>query len=263
MADLMITRRGTTTTSGGGTEGLNYTVVGGTTQPDNPTENTVWISTDQAITEHVISAKEPTAPADGMVWIQTVAISSAGFSVLATPEVMVYPIMAKQYSAGAWVKRTMEVYLDGAWVSPFDGRFYVGGQMFAAAIDILVPDNAVITDGEDDITMSTVANKESQVSRVFGAVPLDDISTLRMTGYFSDKTSGAHYADLFVATSLHAKPDDNAASVRHTVSSNSTSSFTVELDVSALTGLYYVYAGTSSGAWAYKRTFHLTELVSY
>ena len=263
MADLMITRRGTTTTSGGDTEGLNYTVVGGTTQPGNPIENTVWISTDQAITGHAIGAREPDAPVDGMVWIQTVAFSSAALSVLQDPAVTVYPIMAKQYSAGAWVKRTMEVYLDGVWVPPFDGRFYLNGESFVPTVDQRDPSNAVITENADRLTLSTVASNVSQVFRVFGPVPLDDLRTLSMTGYFSDGVNGSHYADLFINPTRGATTSSNTAAVQHNVSSSTTKAFTVTLDVSAFTGLFYVYAGTSAGSWNLKRTFNLTELEGY
>ena len=53
--------------SGGG--GLNFKVVGGTTQPTNPTENTIWVNTSVSITDWVFSATEPTTPVEGMVWI--------------------------------------------------------------------------------------------------------------------------------------------------------------------------------------------------
>ena len=35
---------------GGGFVGLNFEIVGGTTQPSNPKENTIWVNTDQEIT---------------------------------------------------------------------------------------------------------------------------------------------------------------------------------------------------------------------
>lgn len=47
-------------TGGGGTgAGLNFKVVGGTTQPSNPSENTIWVNTDKEITGWIFSAKNP------------------------------------------------------------------------------------------------------------------------------------------------------------------------------------------------------------
>lgn len=37
-------------------DGLNFEVVGGTTQPANPKENTIWINTDVEITRWYFSA---------------------------------------------------------------------------------------------------------------------------------------------------------------------------------------------------------------
>ena len=53
MGEAFITRRG------GGPAGLNFEVVGGTTQPKNPKENTIWINTAQEITRWDFSAEHP------------------------------------------------------------------------------------------------------------------------------------------------------------------------------------------------------------
>ena len=41
------------TNARGGGGGLNLKVVGGTTQPTNPRENTIWVNTTTAITGYV------------------------------------------------------------------------------------------------------------------------------------------------------------------------------------------------------------------
>ena len=61
MADCFITRRG-----GGGIAGLNFKVVGGTTQPTNPKENTIWVNTNTDITSWVFSAGQPESPTEGL-----------------------------------------------------------------------------------------------------------------------------------------------------------------------------------------------------
>jgi hypothetical protein len=69
------------TNTGGGGGGLNYTVVGGTSAPSNPKENTIWVNTSTAITSHVFSATQPTGSA-GMVWIQIGVESGVEFNAL-------------------------------------------------------------------------------------------------------------------------------------------------------------------------------------
>lgn len=46
---------------GGAGAGLNFKIVGGTTEPANPSENMIWVNTDAEITEWVISAINPLA----------------------------------------------------------------------------------------------------------------------------------------------------------------------------------------------------------
>lgn len=99
---------------GGGAGGLNFKIVGGTTQPSNPNENTIWINTDADITSWVFSVTEPTG-ADGMVWISTGTSSPAEFNALKKNGIVVCPSSAMQYIAGAWVSKTAKSYQNGAW----------------------------------------------------------------------------------------------------------------------------------------------------
>lgn len=110
MAEGFITRRG-----GGGIGGLNFEVVGGTTQPTSPKENTIWVNTDIAITEWVFSSAQPTG-SDGMVWFYTSTVSPAAFNALKKNELQIYPIYAKQYIDGTWVDVQPKTYQNGNWV---------------------------------------------------------------------------------------------------------------------------------------------------
>ena len=103
-------------TGGEGGAALNYTVVGGTTQPTTPTENMIWVNTDSEITSHVFSTTEPTSPVAGMVWFNTGTSSNAAFNALKKNTITVYPTGCKQYVSGAWVDKTAKTYQGGAWV---------------------------------------------------------------------------------------------------------------------------------------------------
>ena len=81
---------------GCGSGGLNFKVVGGTSQPTNPKENTIWVNTSTTITGYVFSAAEPAAPEEGMVWITTGTSSTVEFNALKKNGIQVYPISAKQ-----------------------------------------------------------------------------------------------------------------------------------------------------------------------
>lgn len=108
MAEAIISRRG------GGGGGLNFQIIGGTTAPNNPKENTIWVNTSTEITDWVFSATQPTA-ASGRVWISTGTSSSVEFNALKKNMLNVYPISVKQYISGKWTNKTAKTYLSSTW----------------------------------------------------------------------------------------------------------------------------------------------------
>ena len=74
---------------------LNFQVVGGTSQPASPKENTIWVETDAEITGWVFSMDEPTNPVQGMVWFDINGADEASFSALKKNTLMVYPSSVK------------------------------------------------------------------------------------------------------------------------------------------------------------------------
>ena len=94
---------------------LNFTVVGGMAEPENPTENTIWVSTDQAITGWVFSHNLPDSPFEGMVWIVNGISGVHEFDAVSDVSLRVQVASAKQYISGAWVIKTTKVYQNGAW----------------------------------------------------------------------------------------------------------------------------------------------------
>lgn len=127
--------------------GLNFEVVGGTSQPTNPKENTIWVNTSTAITSWIFSAVEPTEPAEGMVWISIGTSSAIEFNALKKNAIQVYPISAKQYIDGACVKKTAESYQNGEWVGWIFYAFKDGeirlGEMYTST-----PERLYISNGE-------------------------------------------------------------------------------------------------------------------
>ena len=100
--------------SGGGLE-LNFEIVGGTTQPSDPKENTIWVNTGTEITGWVFSPEKPTNPAEGVVWIQTGMVSQVSFDAVADNDLILCPIGCMQYVNGAFVYKTALTYMNGQW----------------------------------------------------------------------------------------------------------------------------------------------------
>ena len=119
---------GRTNTGGGGSGGLNFQVIGGTTAPSNPKENMIWVNTSTKITSYIFSATQPTGSA-GMVWISTGTSSTVEFNALKKNGIQVYPLSVKQYTGGAWVEREAKSYQNGNWTEWATGVFIKNGDL--------------------------------------------------------------------------------------------------------------------------------------
>lgn len=106
---------GSTNASSGGTS-LNLNIVGGTTRPANPAENTIWVNTNVAISSYAFMSSAPENPESGMVWFVTGASSVAAFQITEEDAIMLYPISCNQYVNGSWVNKVAESYINGEWV---------------------------------------------------------------------------------------------------------------------------------------------------
>ena len=100
---------------GSGGASLNFKVVGGTTEPVSPSENTIWVNTDIEITSWAFSIDAPDSPTAGMVWVKTGFGSSTPFNALKKNEVQVCPFSTQQYLNGAWADKTAMIYINGVW----------------------------------------------------------------------------------------------------------------------------------------------------
>lgn len=96
---------------------LNFKIVGGTSVPTSPSNNTIWVNTNVEITTWVFSVTEPESPVEGMVWLGTGRTSSVAFNVLKKNTIKVYPVSAKQYISGSWTNVEPKSYMNNEWVS--------------------------------------------------------------------------------------------------------------------------------------------------
>lgn len=108
-------------TGGGSGGGLNLKVVGGTTQPTSPKENTIWVNTDTEIEGWAFSSAQPESPKEGMLWFQTTTDSLVAMNIDKKNTVMLYPGGCSQYIGGAWVEKDAQSFIGGKWV---DWRIY-------------------------------------------------------------------------------------------------------------------------------------------
>lgn len=128
-----------TVTAGASGAGLNFSLVGGATQPTDRKQNTIWVSTTMKLTGYSFASDAPKEPKVGAVWIRTGESSPAAFSVIRNQSIMLYPIGAAQWDGSGWINRDAYLYNGTEWVQFSYFRLYIirGGVINTEAIGSL------------------------------------------------------------------------------------------------------------------------------
>lgn len=240
--------------TGGGGGGLNFTVVGGTSQPVNPKENTIWVNTETEISGWAFSATEPGSPVEGMVWIYTGKSSTVEFNALKKNGIQVYPISAKQYVGGAWVDVTAKSYQGSEWVDWFSGTYiYKNGDQ---CTDITggfttIPRTGDYWDGNPQVSYNTdhiafSGSHGSSYASYTSTVNMIDLTNINTVVINVASFTGGSYTHGRIAAT---KTRDSQNSIHGTAAAlkqfEITDTGEIELDVSSLSGGYYIAFGAS------------------
>lgn len=229
--------------SGGGGAALNFKIAGNP-QPSNPVENTIWINTDAKITGWLFSSHQPENPAEGMVWIATGSVSNAEFNALKKNVIMVYPLSAKQYVNGAWVDKTAKSYQNGAWVDWWNGELYDTGNEYETftggwTATALFSSTQVT---KDTTSMTIKTDYGDDALYCSNKMDLTDFSKLVVTGKSFRNNSSAERREgntkICVWSAIGSSVSDNRVAYANYPAADYDGEF--ELDVSGLTGEYYV-----------------------
>ena len=231
---------------GGGGANLNFQVVGGTTEPTNPKENTIWINTSEEIQKFVFSPATPIDTVEGLAWIKTGTSGEIVVNALKQDAIMLYLNACKQYRVDNYVGRIASIYQNGEWKqfsTDWDKYYFKNGDQCTDITGGWTSDGYTYgsyamragTIG-DKITISTTEAVSASVVGTVNAVDITDISKLYVT--VDSLTSGYTSGYIKVCTDKSA-----------TVSAKETtlSVGTVELDVSDITGEHYICIVTVGG----------------
>lgn len=243
---------------GGSSAALNFKVVGGTTEPTSLSENMIWVNTDAEITNWFFSAEEPESPTEGMVWFSTGTTSLIEFNALKKNGIMVYPMSTKQYIGGAWVDVTAKTYQNGAWVdtglylvqSGVDITSLTGGWQDATwgqSVSDWVYPTPTFSDGAMSISYSGSKLGCWGKSTING-IDLTDIKSIVITCDATAKGNSYSTSGMNATISMYvAESPSSAPAARLDIVAKGSESGTLTLDVSSLTGEYYI--GFFSFGW--------------
>lgn len=221
---------------------LNYKVIGGTTEPGNPKENTIWLNTDKKITGHYFSATEPEKMAEGEVWISTGTSSPASFNALEKNTITVYPLRAKQMVSGALVDVKAKSWQNGEWVEWYtfllkDGNDFkdiTGGWTGYAAscIEYVAAPTVEFVDGALRI-YNSVGTKTAGIG---GTVNMIDLTNVKTVHFLVE--SVAINTKAYIGVWTISEPSATFVAGAQDV----TAGGEILVDVSGLSGSYYVGA---------------------
>ena len=174
--------------------GLNFEVVGGTTQPTNPKENTIWVNTSAEITNWLFSSIEPTVASNGMVWFSIGTFSYTEFNALKNNGIIIYPLIAKQYNNGSWIEVKDMIYQNGKWVEMVSDFYLYNNGVFSelAGTIISVAKKVGAADGGEHTLTINASNVTVSPHYGYGAwvyfpnkIDLTNYTTLCFNGAFN------------------------------------------------------------------------------
>lgn len=222
----------------GGGATLNFRVVGGTTAPANPKENTIWINTATPITSYIFSAAEPSSVENGMVWISVGNASNVAFPATKKNPIMVYPLYSKQYVSGAWASVTAMTYQENwkEW-----SRYLVSASGIAPEL------GSMKVYGESGVSMSITPissggiSIKRTVSNISGYVSAFSTNAIDVSEFKTMRIRTGNVVSQYVSVGIHASNTVVTSSYTRSValSPNTVS----VLDISDLNGKFYLAFG--------------------
>lgn len=226
----------------GGMSELNFKVVGGTSQPVNPKENTIWVNTETEISGWLFSAEDPGSPVEGMVWIILGTTSEVPFNALKKGELYCFPTSCEQYVGGSWASVDAYIYQGGQWLQFSSESHYLA--VYDSGVENVPLTLIGFTRKASVLQASLGTNGGGAYIKTSSAIDITYNSALNVTcSYIGGEGTFAGY--------FYARILNTDGGVVAEKSSARNTKGTISLDISSLTGSYIVaaYADNSSGSY--------------
>lgn len=241
---------------GGGGSDLNFKIIAVASEsalPSSAAENTIAVITTTPITSYVFSSTAPTSPAEGMVWFATGTASTVGFNAIKRNGLWVYPTGCQQYVSGEWTVKEIMVYLNGAWTG-LKKYLYKNGdlcttltggweQTAAFGYTATHQNSGAVTYNADNFYCAPTGSPQCAMLNPVNAVDLTDVQTVVIDATVTGNSGGQLCYIMPTKTSI-----GNNSSVAQIGTASAQIGVRTEyrLDVSALSGSYYLFVGALS-----------------
>lgn len=269
MGETFICRRGVI--SSGEKDRLRLRIFGGTSVPSSPQENDIWVQTDVAISGWEFSeTKNPTwAMGAGFVYFTSTysgayaARDSTGLNFLNQNTIYTKLLGCYQYNGSSWSKKDAWIYHGSQWYqfsSAWDGHLFNYGNTYSSitggwvtrniahTTDQYGPYNAapsVQTQSNGGVKVYMSNTGKSGIWTTANKVSLAGFNTLTFNGNLDDP-HGWNRAQLDIWSAFGTYSSENVvARLNATYNAG-----TYTLDISSLTGSYYIGVRTDFDGYA-------------
>lgn len=185
---------------------------------------TLCVKEDREDNRQISATVDDGSVREGTVLFNIGTNSHVGFNALKKNGIQVYPLSAKQYVSGAWVGKTAKSYQGGAWVDWWDGVICENGQLSSRYSYII--NGSTFTQNEDSIELNH--------SGSFVIAPKVDVTNYsKLIFKIAASTSD-------VVVGLATTSGDSTGFVASASISTFITAHTLEIDISSLTGEYWI-----------------------
>ena len=177
---------------------------------------------------------------DGQLWIKSGTGSAVEFNALKNNGLRVYPLLAEQFYGKQWNPVTCKSYLCGEWLDWWNGELYDAGNEYEAITggwsfkgvskEIDTGSTFYITKNSDHIQVKSGGTSNLAGACTNNAVDLSQFKTLNVTYIQPSGELGIYVAESFPSSDIAATGTGAKASAQATAT----------LDISALSGSYYI-----------------------
>ena len=225
--------------------GLNFTVVGGTTQPENPTENTIWVNTDIEIGKWTVSPNFPVNPEIGDVWVEY-EMGTVELDVIDENSLIITFGTVHQYVDSGWVTLIAHLYKDSAWTE-IESDYYLFDSSRGFNVEFNGWSQKNVTPNIGDTTLSiTGTSQDSSDFVLYTKDPIDvtGYNTIELVLSFTYVLGYGKYASFGLAEYINETSRSQTYASSKTLQYNSSSPVAGEtchlyLDISSLSGNYH------------------------
>lgn len=244
-----------------GGAGLNFSIVGGTEEPSNPKENTIWINTDVEIGEWQCSSTHPTTRADGTtlqngdVRIEAVFSDvSPSINILKNNAMFIKIIAAYQYIGGSWGNKTTKIYQNNVWNN--SGLVLYAGKSMNTDITggwkEVESESITATQESDGIKFTYNGNLSIREAAVYTKKKIDLTNYSRLTAEIESVVADNDYLAAHLSLGITkyntaSNPEYKAKTSIWTYEQQDKTK--VSLDISSFTGTYFIgiFADVAAG----------------